>query len=216
MTTINENQLIKSQEWRYAVKKFDATKKIPNDTWMALEKSLVLTPSSYGLQPWKFLVVENAEIRKKLRAISWNQSQVEEASHYVVFCYKKTISEKDVDSFIQLNAETRNTPVEKLSGYRNMMIGNIVNGGQKQSIPVWTSRQVYIALGNFMTSAALLGIDTCPLEGFDPSQYDEVLGLTNSEYSTVCACAAGYRSQDDNYASLKKVRFPHKQVVEHI
>jgi nitroreductase len=216
MSFQSAENLIKNLEWRYAVKRFDATKKIPQNVWEAMEKALVLTPSSYGLQPWKFLVVESAEIRQKLKAVSWNQSQVTDASHYVVFCTKQSMTEADIGKFIELTAKERGTPLEKLAGYRDLMINNIVKGGQKNDVPNWNARQVYIALGNAMTAAAVLGVDTCPMEGLDPKQYDEILGLAGSDYRTVCALAYGYRSSEDVYANAKKIRYAPAEVIKHL
>ncbi len=216
MNFISSETLVSNLEWRYAVKKFDSVKKIPAADWKALERSLVLTPSSYGLQPWQFIVVENVELRKKLRAVSWNQTQVEEASHYVVFCAKQTMTEADISKFITLTAKERSMPEANLQGYKDMMINNIVNGAQKTNIPLWNSRQLYIALGNLMTAAAVIGVDSCPMEGLDPLQYDEILGIKGSDYATVCALALGYRASDDPYAKAKKVRYPHSDIIKHL
>lgn len=216
MNFISSETLVSNLEWRYAVKKFDPVKKIPAGDWKALERSLILTPSSYGLQPWQFIVVENAELRKKLRAVSWNQTQVEEASHYVVFCAKQTMTETDISKFISLTAKERSMPEANLQGYKDMMINNIVKGAQKTNIPLWNSRQLYIALGNLMTAAAVIGVDTCPMEGLDPLQYDEILGIKGSDYATVCALALGYRASDDPYSKAKKVRYPHSDIIKHL
>lgn len=213
MPFVDKESLLKAQSWRYAVKTFDATKKISPDLWQALEESLRLTPSSYGLQPWKFISVKSQAIREKLRQHSWNQSQVTDASHLVVFCHKKSMDLSHIEKFIAATARTRNIPLEKLDPYKNIMKSDLVDGPRSKIIPIWTSRQVYIALGNFMTSAALLGIDTCPLEGLDPQKYDEILGLEGSDYATVCACAAGYRSEADKSAGAAKVRFHKSEVI---
>lgn len=211
MTT---QELTKALEWRYAVKKFDNTKKISDADWTTLEKSLVLTPSSYGLQPWKFLVVQNPSVRKQLTPLSWNQSQVEDCSHFVVFTSRLKMDPAYIANFIETTASTRGMPVEALAGYRKMMEGDLVTGGRSHMITEWAARQSYIALGNLMTCAAVLGIDTCPMEGIDPAKYDEVLGLKETDYRTVVACAVGYRSVDDKYAHAKKVRFSTDQVVK--
>jgi nitroreductase len=213
---INESELIKIQEWRCSVKKFDSKKKIPQTTWSAIEKALVLSPSSYGLQPWKFLVVTNPEIRRKLTPLSWGQSQVEDCSHFVVFAFRNKMDEAYVEKYVKAIMETRALPAEKLEAYKNMMVGDIVKGPRSAKVQEWASRQVYIALGNFMTSAAMVGVDTCPMEGIDPAKYDEVLGLAGTEYSTVVACAAGYRDAEDAYSKLKKVRFSSAELVKNI
>lgn len=214
MHTLTPAQLLESLRWRYAVKQFDAARRIPADTWTALEESLVLSPSSYGLQPWRFVVVESPDVRAKLRPVSWNQSQVTDASHYVVFAAKSSVTEADIDAFVRRTAEVRGVAPESIDGYRKMMVANVAKGMRPDVQQQWAALQVYIALGNFMTAAAVLGIDTCPMEGLDPSKYDEILGLPAQGYRTLCACAAGYRAATDKYALAPKVRFATADVVK--
>lgn len=216
MNTLSPKALVEQQNWRYAVKKFDPNKKISEENWQALEESLVLTPSSYGLQPWKFLMVQNTEIRKLLTAASWNQTQVADCSHYVVFAFKKKIDEAHIQKFLERTAEIRGIAVSTLDGLKKMLHGDLIHGPRSQVIDTWASRQTYIALGNLMTSAAMLGIDTCPMEGLDPAKYDEILGLVGSGYTTACACAVGYRSAEDKYANAKKVRFAASEMIQKI
>ena len=206
-------QVIEQLNWRYATKKFDPTKKIPEKTWQALEKTLVLAPSSFGLQPWKFIVVRNPQIRSKLVEHSFGQTQVIDASHLVVLAVKKDLNEADVDEYIKRISEVRQTTIESLQGFANQMKSFL-----KQAIDlnVWSTRQIYIALGQFMTCAAMLEIDTCPMEGFNPTKYNEILGLTGTRYSCVVLCPAGYRADDDKYSSLPKVRFTKEKVVDYI
>jgi nitroreductase len=213
---MSPSALIEKLNWRYAVKKFDPSKKISSQDWQALEDALVLTPSSYGLQPWKFLVITNSEVRKKLTPLSWNQQQVEGSSHYVVMCAKNKVSEADVKNYIQRIAEVRGVPLESLKSYYDMMVGDVVKGPRSQWAKEWAARQVYIALGNLMTVAAILNIDSCPMEGFDPQKYDEVLGLKGSGYHSVVCLALGYRANDDKLAQAKKVRAKNADVVQHI
>ena len=209
------SQLISALEWRYATKLFD-TKKLPDATWSALEKSLQLAPSSFGLQPWKFIVVENPEIRAKLRPVSWNQSQVTDASHLVVFTRRTEMTEKDVQDFFDLMVSERKVEAEKIEAYRQMMIGGVVKAKDAATQKEWAARQVYIALGQLMAAAGVIGVDTCALEGIDPAAYDEILGLKGTGYETVVACAVGYRSADDKYAAMKKVRFPLSKVFKKV
>ncbi len=206
--------LLDALHWRYATKLFDPARRIPADQWTALEQSLVLTPSSYGLQPWKFIVVTDPALKAKLRPVSWNQSQIEDCSHLVVFLAKEDITEGDLDRFIARTAEVRGVPPESLAGYRGYMLGDLVKGPRHAVIAEWAARQVYIALGQFMACAALLGIDTCPMEGLEPAKYDEILGLKGSGYRTLAACPAGYRSPEDKYARLPKVRYEMDDVIE--
>jgi nitroreductase len=216
MTPITISQLTEAMQWRYAVKKFDAAKKIPAATWATLEESLVLAPSSFGVQPWKFIVVDNTELRAKLVAASWGQTQVTDASHLVVFALKQDVGEEHLDRYMARTAEVRGTTVEAMAPFKKVIMGAYAGARAKGFLDTWNSRQVYIALGQFMASAALLGIDTCPMEGLEPAKYDEILGLAGSGYTTLCACPVGYRSADDKYATTPKVRFPLSEVITHI
>ncbi|MBL0313093.1 MAG: NAD(P)H-dependent oxidoreductase [Holophagaceae bacterium] len=213
-TAISSDALINQLEWRYATKQFDATRKLDPETWKALEEALVLTPSSYGLQPYKFFVVTDSGLKAKLRPASWGQSQIEDASHLVVFAIKKAMGEEHINRYVERIAQVRGVSAESLEGFRGFMVEKLVKGVRSGDIDQWATRQAYIALGNFMTSAALLGVDACPLEGLEPAAYDAILGLEAEGYATVCACAAGYRSEDDKYAKLPKVRFPESELVQ--
>ncbi|MEY5011107.1 MAG: hypothetical protein RLZZ253_2246 [Verrucomicrobiota bacterium] len=211
---MNPDFLVQQLRWRYATKKFDPARRIPDATWKALEESLVLSPSSFGLQPWKFVVVESPEIRSKLQPISWNQSQVVDASHFVVFAGRLRLDSTDIDALIAKTSELRGVPSEKLEGYRSMMLGFRQKLEESGGLDAWSARQVYLAIGGLLTSAALLGIDACPLEGIDPAGYNELLGLRG--YSALCAVALGYRSLEDATANLPKVRYPVSQVIQRI
>jgi nitroreductase len=215
MSTISGESLLQQLNWRYATKKFDPAKKISAADWAVIEEALVLTPSSYGLQPWKFIVVTDPALKAKLRPASWNQSQVEDCSHLVVLTAKQDITEADVDRFVARIAEVRGVAIDSLAGYKGYMVGDLVKGARHAVIQEWAARQTYIALGNLMTSAALLGVDACPFEGIEPAKYDEILGLKGTGYTTISACPLGYRSADDKYAATPKVRFEAKDVVEH-
>ena len=215
MTTISNETLLEQLHWRYATKAFDPTKKISAADWAALEQALILTPTSYGFQPYRFVVVTDQATKEKFIPHSWNQKQPAESSHFVVFAAKESVNEADVDHYMARTAEVRGTTVESLGFLRTMLVGDIVQGPRSQQQFEWATRQTYIALGNFMTSAALVGIDTCPMEGIDPVQYDEILGLPAKGYRTVVACAAGYRAAADKYASLPKVRFPASELIDY-
>jgi nitroreductase len=213
--TIQPHDLLAALHFRYATKAFDPTRKIPAETWDAFEKSLVLTPSSFGLQPWKFLVIDAAEIREKLKAASWNQPQLTDASHLVVLTARTDLTQADIDSWIACLSEIQGTPIEALAGLSGMIssFSSAMTPAEKQA---WNTRQVYIALGQLMTSAAVLGIDSCPLEGISPADYDTILGLPGTGYATAVACALGYRSPEDKYAVAPKARFPDAQVLTHV
>ncbi len=208
-------QLLEALERRYATKQFDPSRVIPAETWADLETSLILTPSSFGLQPWKFLIVNHPETREKLRAASWGQSQVTEASQLVVFAARTDLGDADVSAWIERIAEVQGSPIEGLQPLRNVIDG-FIKPMTPESLYAWNARQVYIALGQLMTGAALLGLDTCPLEGMNPRAYDEILGLEGTGYATTVACAVGYRSEEDKYAKLPKVRFDAARLVERI
>jgi nitroreductase len=207
-------QLLDALQWRYATKVFDTAKKIPTDVWDALEQSLVLTPTSYGLQPYHFLVVQDAAKRAALLPNSWGQKQVVDCSHFVVFTARTEMKEADVDRFVKRSAEVRGVPAESLAAYRGMMLGDVVNGPRGKIAHEWAARQCYIALGNLMTAAAVLGVDACPMEGINPPEYDKILGLEDSGYKTVVALALGYRSANDKYASLAKIRYETAELVK--
>jgi len=214
MKSITTENLLECLNWRYATKKFDPTQIIPDSTWQALTDALVLTPSSYGLQPWKFWIITNYGIKEELKHLSWNQSQVTDCSHLVVFAIRKNLTIDYVDRYIERIAAVRNVSPESLIGYRDVMVNDVVYGARSLIVNEWATRQTYIALGNFMTSAALLGVDTCPMEGIEPANYDKVLKLSLKGYGTVVACAAGYRAKDDKYGDLAKVRFPVSEMIE--
>lgn len=216
MNAITTQQLLDAQNWRYATKIFDATKKIPADVWQTLEQTLVLSPSSFGLQPYRFLIVQDAAKLAALLPHSWGQKQVVDCSHYVVFTARTALTKEEIDRFIARIIEVRHVPAESLKFYRDMMIGDLINGARSKIIGEWATRQAYIALGNLMTSAALIGVDACPMEGIVPAEYDKILGLTDSGYQTVVACALGYRAANDKYATLPKVRFEAKDLVQHL
>ena len=216
MTPISTDTLINALNWRYATKQFDATRRIDAATWATLEASLVLAPSSFGLQPWKFLVVETPSLREQLVAASWGQTQVKDASHLLVFAVRENLGDEHLDRYLARTAEVRNVDVESLAGFRKVIAGSLDGARAAGRLDQWQTRQLYIALGQFMTSAALLGIDTCPMEGLEPAKYDEILGLQGSGWKTVFACPAGYRSAEDKYATTPKVRFPAETVIERL
>lgn len=202
-------------KWRYATKRFDLARKIPGDLWARLEEALTLSPSSYGLQPWKFFVVTDPAVRAKLAPVAWNQAQITTASHLVVFAVRKNMGAADAQRLAARTAEVRGVPVESVEAYKNMVAGAFSRLAPEQ-IDAWMARQVYIALGVFLTTAAMLGVDACPMEGFQPEKFDEILGLMEKGYGSVVLAAAGYRSPDDKNATLEKVRYPKDEVIEHI
>lgn len=215
MSHMNQRESLQAAlEWRYAAKSFDSARKISDEDWQVIANSLILTPSSYGLQPWKFLVVQNSELRAKLKTVSWNQRQVTECSHYVVLLYKEQIDETYVQSYIDRIAEVRGVSLESLQGFYRAMVEDVVKGSRAKTLTPWLQRQVYIAMGFALQAAAHLRIDACPIEGLDPAAYDDVLGLQGSGYKTIASIAFGYRRSGDQFADSKKVRFPIDQIIE--
>jgi len=214
MKPVSNETVLQQLNWRYATKKFDPARKITAEDWTTLEQSLVLAPSSFGLQPWRFIVITDPEVKASLKGISWGQQQVVDGSHVVVFAIRQDLSADDIDRYVARTAEVRGSTIEALAGFRKMMVGALQGG--RIDLNHWAALQVYIALGQFMATAAMMGIDTCPMEGINAAQYDELLALPDQGYATSVACVAGYRAPDDKYAQLPKVRFKTEDVVVRI
>lgn len=213
---LEPEHLIDALSWRYATKTYDPNRKIPEWSWAALEQALVLTPSSFGIQPWRFFVIDDPAVKERLAEASWGQTQPVDASHFVVFAVRKDLGEEHVDRYVARTAEVRGVAPESLASFKKVMMKSVESARRRGTLDDWNARQVYIALGQFMASAALLRVDTTPMEGLDPVRYDEILGLAGSGWTTVCACAAGYRAADDKYAVIPKVRFRHQEVIHHV
>ena len=210
-----DHALIERLNWRYAVKRFDTTRKISSHHVNTLEQILVLSPSSYGLQPYRFFMIDDQALRTKLTLASYGQPQIMECSLLVIFTIYKNLDRAYVDRLIARTAVAQNVPVESLARYRQLIIGDLIDGPRHGWIKEWSARQAYLALGNLLTSAATLGIDACPMEGFDPAQYDEILALSPHGLSTVVVCALGYRSPEDRHAQDLKVRLLANELIEH-
>ncbi len=215
MPAVPPDTVLAQLNWRYATKKFDPAKKIAPDLWAQLERAAVRAPSSYGLQPWKFVVVTDPGVRKTLHPVSYNQPQILDASHLVVFAARNPPTPADVDAHVARTAEVRGATVESLDAFRQMMLGSLARMDAAQAHR-WAARQTYIALGVFLSAAALMGVDACPMEGFQADKYDEILGLKEKRLGSVVIATAGYRAADDKNAALAKVRFDPKDVIEHI
>jgi nitroreductase len=216
MNPVSTDTLLAALHWRYAVKKFDPAKKIAAADWTALEQALVLSPSSVGLQPWKFIIVTDPAMKARLRPAAWDQSQVTDCSHFVVFTVRKDLGADHVDRHIHRMAEVRGVTAESLGKFRQMITGNLDKARAEARLDTWQSHQLYIALGQFMAGAAVVGVDTCPMEGFEPEKFDEILALKGTGFASVVCCAAGYRAADDKYATTKKVRFKPEDVIVRI
>ena len=212
---LNNEAILEQLNWRYATKSYDATKKISVEDWETLETALTLAPSSFGIQPYKFIVVTDQEMKEKLRPAAYGQPQITDSSHLVVFTYKKVLTDADIKHFVDRISEVRGVPRETLTDYENTMKGaakKAVNGGY---VETWNSRQTYLALGFLLETAAIMGIDATPMEGFDSAQFNEILGLT--DYSAVVLAAVGYRNAESDWlANLPKVRFPKDELIVRI
>lgn len=209
---ISTDDLTTALNWRYATKQFDPAAKVGETEFEMLLEVLRLTPSSFGLQPWKFIVVRDAALREQLRPASWGQSQVTDASHLIVLAVMKKISVEYIDHFVAAIAQTRGVTAESLQGYRGMMVSSIAGKSEAETIQ-WACLQAYIALGFLMTAAALRGIDTCPMEGFERDKYDAILGLAPLGLTTAVVCPVGHRAATDKHAALAKVRFSRDELV---
>ena len=198
-------ELISKLNTRYATKAFDAAKKVSAADMDTLLEAIRLSASSYGLQPYKVIVVENPAIRQELRGLAWGQSQITDASALLVFAANTDVNADTVDQYISLISETRGIPAEALGDFGGMMKGSLQKMSAEQ-VETWVSKQAYIALGYGLVSAAVLGIDTCPMEGFSAPDFDKVLGLEKLGLKSKVVLAVGYRSSEDQYQHMKKVR----------
>ena len=207
------NSFIENAQWRYATKKYDPTRKISAADLAILKEAISLSASSYGLQPYKVIFVENPELRAQLQPASWGQSQIVEASHLVVFANELNLGDAQIDAYFENLIQTRGISMENVQGYADFMKASI------QKIPlevrnVWTAKQTYIALSNLMNAAAELKIDTTPMEGFEPKSYNEILGLNERNLNAALVCAIGYRHPDDATQHYAKVRKSESNLFE--
>jgi nitroreductase/dihydropteridine reductase len=204
---------IESLKWRYATKKFDSSKKISSENLEKLKEAIQLSVSSYGLQLYKVIIVENTSLREKLKPVSGGQDQVTEASHLVVFCNYTNVKDKHVDDFLNMTANSQDIEVKNLSGYGDFMKGKISEMTKSESSN-WTFRQTYLALGNLLNACAELKIDACPMEGFEPEKYNDILGLSEQGLNAAVIATIGYRSNEDHTQNRPKVRKPFNELFE--
>ena len=209
------NDTLETRKWRYATKKFDATKKVSNEDLETLVEAMRLSASSYGLQPYHIYIISDQEIREKLKPASWGQSQITDASHIIVFANSTDFDGNLVDDYLDNVSKTRNIPQEGLKGYGDFMKSKLLDLPSEIK-GIWTARQVYIALGNAMQAAAELKIDTTPMEGFEPEKYNEILGLNEKQQNAVVVLAIGYRSEEDETQHYAKVRKSAEELFTHI
>lgn len=209
------NDYIQSLQWRYATKKFDATKKVSEKDLETILESVQLSASSYGLQPYHAFVITDKEIRKKLQPVSWGQTQIVDATYLIVFANKVKVDTEWIDGYLHNVSKTRSTPTENLKDYGDFMKSKILPLTKDQQ-DNWTAKQVYIALANLMSSAAQLEIDTCPIEGFEADAYNEILGLKEKGLNACVVAAVGYRADEDETQHYAKVRQSKEELFTHI
>jgi nitroreductase len=208
-------ELINHLKWRYATKKFDSSKKVGVDELKLLSESVRLSASSYGLQPYKVMIIQDDEIRKQLKEASWNQSQITDASHLFVFCIHQDYPLQEIDNYFHLIQDVQKADPKSLSGYKNSL-KTLFQKKTPEEKREWAAKQVYIALGSLLIACAGLKIDACPMEGFEKDRYDEILGLKEQGLRSTVIAAVGYRSIDDDTSKRKKVRKPKEVLFEEV
>ncbi|VXB09199.1 NAD(P)H-dependent oxidoreductase [Maribacter litoralis] len=207
--------ILNKLNWRYATKNFDSSKQVSNEDLNTLLEAGRLTASSYGLQPYEIYVIKNEEVRKELRKASYDQPQITDASYIIVLANKPTFDDSMIDDYIANIMKVRGLSKEDLEGFSKTMKSTLLDLPDAYK-GAWTSNQAYIVLGNLMTIAAEMEIDTCPMEGFDKEQYNEILGLTDKGLNAAVVLAVGYRSSEDATQHYPKVRYPEEQIITHI
>jgi nitroreductase len=210
-----ENETIDALKWRYATKVFDSTKKLTEDQLAILKEAIRLAPSSYGLQPYQVIIVSNPEIKEKLKEAAFGQPQLTDASHIFVFAITHNFTEQQVDEYATNIAETRGIDITAIKGFVDVMKGT-VNNRSEEELANWNARQAYIALGVLLETAAFHDIDACPMEGFNNAHFDGILGLADRNLTSVVIASVGFRSSEDGYQNLKKVRKSEEDLFIHI
>lgn len=203
---------VKALEWRYATKKFDSQKILPQEKVEVLKKAFNLTATSYGLQPLKMVVIQNKELQEKLRKASFNQHQISTASHVLVICIEKEVGKAFIENYFKYVKDIRNTPEDILHPFKESLIGDFEKKPVDE-VRLWATHQAYLVLGTLLTVCAVEEIDSCPMEGFEPERYDELLDLQKHNLQSVLVLPVGYRAEDDFFAELKKVRRPLEEIV---
>jgi len=203
---IEPQEILKSLQWRYACKKFDSSKRISEDQLELLLNAFNLTATSLGMQLMKCVVVSNQDLKEEMVSFCHGQRQVADCSEVLVLCRFNTVEEKHVDEYVHRSATIREMDMNssKVQGFRNMVLST-TNYSDERKLH-WMTNQVYISLGNLLNTCAMLGIDSCPMEGFLPSAVDKMLNLTNFGLNSVLLLPVGYRHEEDAYSNYSKVR----------
>jgi nitroreductase len=204
--------VLKQLKWRYATKQFDASKSLLKDQIALLKDAFNLTATSYGLQTLSLVVVSNRDLREQLKAHAYNQPQITESSHLLVICIQDDITDYDIDTHFENIKDIRKTPEDIVSPFRTRL-KDMMKGMTKVERQQWSKHQAYITLGNLMTVCAVEGIDACPMEGFEPKAFDRLLNLKEYNLKSVLLLPVGFRSNQDPFASMKKVRKSTKNTI---
>lgn len=213
---ISAETLLDAMNWRYATKEFDSTKELSAENRAALLEALRMSPSSYGLHPWKFVVVNDKSVRRRLsETVPANRSKFEDGSMLVILARRRVTTVDHIRRHIETLSDARGVSVEELGPFKEMLIRSAVNRPADMQ-DIWNSRQVYVALGCAISAAAMLKVDACPMEGVNPEKFDEILGLDGSEYTTTVAIAFGYRDEEDPFAKYARARRPVADVIQEI
>jgi len=209
---MNIPEYLEKLNWRYATKQFDLNKKLDEEQLQFIKDVLRLSPSSVGIQPWKFIIVTDPVICQKLREKAYGQPQFTDASAIVIFCSLKELNQNHITKVIASTSDIRQQSVESLQGYQEMMMG-LLKSKNPEQLREWSSDQLYIALGMLLSACAVVGIDTCPMEGFDRVGFDQVLQLEKENCTAYVACAIGFRSPADKYSLAAKARLSEAEII---
>lgn len=205
-------KIVEALKWRYATKKFDSSRILPSEKIDNLKKAFNLTATSYGLQPIKLVVLSDKEMQSRLVEYSFNQQQIGTASHLLIICREKNIDRDFIENYFKRVQEMRTTPENVLKPFKESLVKEF-GEKEEEEIAVWATHQAYLALGTLMTVCAAEAVDSCPMEGFQPGKYDELLGLEEQNLSSVLVLPVGYRAEDDMFADFRKVRRPMEDMI---
>lgn len=200
---------------RYSVKKFNPEKIVPQETLLRILEAGKLTASSLGLQPYEIIIVESPEMKNKLIPAFYNPSQISTCSHLIVIVSKKKIDERYIQSYFSHISEVREVPMDDLALFKNS-ISHHIEQKNEDEVFNWAEKQSYIVLANLMYAAAMEEVDTCPMEGFRQDKIDEILGIDLDKEKVTVTLALGYRSEDDDFQHLKKIRKPNDKLFKFI
>ena len=216
MKHVSADTILQAMNWRYATKAFNKDKHVSTEDKAALLETLRLAPSSHGLQPWKFVVVNDKAARRKLsESVPANKAKFEDSSMLVVIARRRVTTARHVARHIETLQEARGVSADELQSLKDSLTQSVA-GRPIEVQDIWNSRQVYVALGCAVAAAAFLKIDACPMEGVNPEKFDEILHLSGTDYTTTVAIAFGYRDENDPFASYSRARLPASEVIEEI